>query len=218
MPILADELCNRFLSVTTPIVNDVLRSKHLVDQTLPHEIAGLREQMKVAGFAFTIDGEKNRDGTNDMPERAAMLESITPGSVCVWATGSDDESAQWGEVMTMAAIRQGCSGAVVDGGVRDTAQVLAQDFPVFVRYRSSNGMMGRFKITSWQQPITIGGVRISPGDFILGDIDGVIVVPADLTYEVLLGAEQIKRDEVGIKRMVDDGVKPREVVARGGYF
>ncbi|WP_199700817.1 RraA family protein [Jiangella rhizosphaerae] len=213
-----DELLQRYLQLFTGAVNDVLRGRGLVDQTLPHDIRPLRDEMKLAGFAFTVAGEKDRGGVNDMPERAAMLESIRPGAVCVWETGRDDESAQWGEVMTMAARRQGCRGAVIDGGVRDTDRVLAQDFPVFSRYRSSSGMLGRFRITGWQNAISIGGVVIEPGDLLFGDIDGVIVVPAELAVPVLLEAERIKHDEVGIKQLIEDGSTPRDVVDRGGYF
>ncbi|WP_205857486.1 RraA family protein [Phytoactinopolyspora endophytica] len=217
-PVPPDELCRRYTELFTAAINDVLRTRGLVDQALPHEIRPLRDEMKVAGFAFTVSGEKNRDGADDMPERAAMLEAIGPDMVCVWETGHDDESAQWGEVMTMAAKRQGCRGAVVDGGVRDTDKVLSQDFPTFVRYRSSNGMKGRFRITSWQERISIGGVSIAPGDVIVADIDGVIVVPRALAYDVLVEAEQVRRNEVGIKEMISDGATPRDVVERGGYF
>ncbi|PZF85600.1 dimethylmenaquinone methyltransferase [Jiangella anatolica] len=213
-----DELLQRYVQLFTGAVNDVLRGRGLVDQTLPHDIRPLRDEMKLAGFAFTVAGEKDRGGVNDMPERAAMLESIRPGAVCVWDTGRDDESAQWGEVMTMAARRQGCRGAVIDGGVRDTDRVLSQDFPVFSRYRSSSGMLGRFRITGWQHSISIGGVVIEPGDLLFGDIDGVIVVPAELAVPVLLEAERIKHDEVGIKQLIEDGSTPRDVVDRGGYF
>jgi 4-hydroxy-4-methyl-2-oxoglutarate aldolase len=212
------ELFTRYERVSTAIVNDVLRSEGLLDQTLPHEIVPLQEGMKIAGFAFTISGERNRDGANDMPDRAAMLEAIPDGAVCVWATGGDTESAQWGEVMTMAAIRRGCRGAVIDGGVRDTDKVLPQKFPVFTRYRSSNGMMGRFRLTSWGTDIVIGGVTVRPGDLVLGDLDGVIVVPAELAETVLVAAEAILRHEDEIKKMVDDGATPGEILSRGGYF
>ena len=68
-----------------------------------------------------------------MEERARMLEAIRAGNVVVWETGRDTVSAQWGEMMTRVSKKQGCRGAVVDGGVRDTNKVLAQDFPVFCR-------------------------------------------------------------------------------------
>lgn len=218
LPIPAEELCTRYEALSTPIVNDALRERELLDQTLPHTIMPLREEMCVAGEVFTIKGAKSMIVKDEMPERAQMLESIPSGSVVVWDTSNDDESAQWGEVMTMAARKRGCRGAVIDGGVRDTHKVLAQDFPLFVKYRSSNGMLGRFRITDWQVPIKIGDVFIKPGDIVLGDIDGVIIVPRDLAYEVLIRGEEIVGAESEIKQWIEDGMSAGEVVDRGGYF
>ena len=217
-PISDKELCDRFEKTWTPAVNDVLRELGYLEQTLPNSIMPLRDEMKVCGIAFTIKGTKNLDLTDEMMERAKLLEQIPADSVCVWDTSGDDESAQWGEIMTMAAKRQGCRGAIVDGGVRDTNKVLSQNFPVFCKYRCSNGMLGRFRMIGWQMPIQIGRVQIFPGDVIFGDIDGVIVVPRALAWEVLQRAEQILRNEDEIKVMVENDVKPTEVVKNGGYF
>ena len=218
LPIPEKELCDRYEQVTTAMVNDVLREMNILYQTLPVNILPLREEMKVAGIAFTLKGSKNLDITDEMEQRAQMLEAIEPDSICVWDTCGDDESAQWGEIMTMASIKRGCRGAIVDGGIRDTDMVLAQNFPVWCKYRTSNGMMGRFRMIGWQMPIQVGQVQIFPGDILLGDIDGVIVVPRKLAYEVLIRAEEIRDNEVEIKEMVSSGMKPTEVVANGGYF
>lgn len=217
-PISDSEICQRYEKVTTAMVNDVLREMGYLYQTLPTNILPLKPEMKVAGIAFTIKGSKNLDLKDEMEQRAQMLEAIPADSVCVWDTGNDDESAQWGEIMTMASKKRGCRGAIVDGGVRDTNKVLEQDFPVFCKFRSSNGMLGRFRMIGYQMPIMIGNVHIYPNDIIYGDIDGCIVVPRHLAYEVLLHAEQIRDNEVGIKKMVADGVKPTDVVKNGGYF
>lgn len=217
-PIADDELCDRFAAVPTAAINDVLRADGLISQVLPPSVTPLDPQMRTAGRAFTIKGSKNLELSGEMEERAQMLEAIGPNTVCVWDTSGDDESAQWGEVMTMAARRQGCRGAVVDGGVRDTNAVLAQDFPVFCRYRTSNGMLGRFRMTGWQQPVRIGGVIINPGDIVVGDIDGVIIVPQERAYAVLVAAEKIAATERDIKDMINGGATPGEVVSRGGYF
>lgn len=217
-PVSDEELCTRYNRVSTPMVNDVLRSKGLLYQTLPNNIMPLRDNMKTCGIAFTIKGAKNLAVKNEMEQRAAMLESISENSVCVWDTAGDDESAQWGEIMTMAAKKRGCRGAVVDGGVRDTNKVLEQDFPVFCKYRSSNGMLGRFRLIGYQIPIRIGNVTIDPGDIVCGDIDGCIIVPRKLAWEVLLEAEQILKNEEEIKKMVSSGATPSEVVKNGGYF
>ena len=218
LPISDAELCRRYGAVSTPMVNDVLREMELLYQTLPSNICPIKDNMKTAGIAFTIKGSKNLDIQDEMIERAKMLEAIEPFSVIAWDTSGDDESAQWGEIMTMAAKKRGCLGAVVDGGVRDTNRVLEQKFPVFCKYRSSNGMLGRFRTIGYQIPVMIGQVQIYPGDIILGDIDGCIVVPRGIAMEVLERAEMIRDNEVEIKKMVESGVKPTEVVKNGGYF
>lgn len=217
-PIPTHELVERYEAVFTAAVNDVLREMGLVYQTLPNTIQGLSPEMKVAGIAFTLKGSKNLDIVDEMPERARMLDSIPKDAVCVWDTSNDDESSQWGEIMTMAAKMRGARGAIVDGGVRDTDRVLQQKFPVFARFRSSNGMLGRFRMIGYQVPIRVGEVAIHPGDVLLGDIDGVIVVPRKLAYDVLLKAEYIRDNEVEIKRMVLSGLKAIDIVDRGGYF
>lgn len=217
-PIPDGELCERYEALFTAAINDVLRERNLTHQTLPNQILPLANEMKVAGPAFTIKGAKSLLVKNEMRERAEMLESIPEHSVVAWDTSGDDESAQWGEVMTMASKKRGCRGAVVDGGVRDTDRVIPQEFPVFVKYRSSNGMLGRFRISGWQIPVRIGEVDIWPGDIIFGDIDGVIVVPREIAYEVLLRGEEIAKEEGELKKWVEEGLSATEVVDRGGYF
>lgn len=218
LPISEEELCRRYEGVFTAAVNDCLREMGLIYQTLPNNIRPLRDEMKVAGICFTLKGCKNLDLRDEMMQRAQMLEAIGLNTVCVWDTSGDDESAQWGEIMTMAAKKRGCRGAVVDGGVRDTNCVLRENFPVFCKYRTSNGMLGRFRMVGWQLPISIGGVLIRPGDVIFGDIDGVIVIPRELAMEVLEKAEAIRDNEVTIKEMILEGVSPTNVVKNGGYF
>lgn len=218
LPIPEEELCRRYESVFVSAVNDVLREFGLISQTLPNGIMPLREEMKVCGTAFTVKGAPSLDLKDEMEERAVMLEAIQPGNVVVWDTSNDTYSAQWGEMMTKVSKRRGCRGAVIDGGVRDTNKVLQQNFPVFCKYRCSNGMLGRFRTTAWQVPVIIGEVQIFPGDIVFGDIDGVIIIPRDIAYEVLLRAEQIQSGEKELDVMIASGISPTEVVAQGGYF
>jgi len=217
-PISEKELCERFENVFTSAVNDVLREEGLLSQALPSGILPLREEMKACGVAFTVKGSPSLEIKNEMEYRAQMLEAISENSLVIWDTSNDGSSAQWGEIMTSAAIKRGCRGAVIDGGVRDTNKVLDQNFPVFCKYRTNNGMLGRFRITDYQCPIVIGDVTIFPGDIVLGDIDGVIVIPRALAFDVLLRSEKVRDDEVGIREMVDSGMKPSLVVEKGGYF
>ncbi|EIP98285.1 Demethylmenaquinone methyltransferase [Opitutaceae bacterium TAV1] len=218
LPFPEKEICDRYERVFTAAVNDALREAKLLHQTLPNGLMPLREHMRAAGFAFTIKGAKNLTLKNEMARRAEMLDAITENAFIVWDTSLDTESAHWGECMTMAAQRKHCRGAVVDGGVRDTDQVLELGFPLWIRYRSSSGMLGRFRISAWQTPIRMGDVFVNPGDFIFADIDGALCVPRAICVPILERAEEIARGESDLKRWIKEGMSAIEIVKRGGYF
>ena len=120
--------------------------------------------------------------------------------------------------MTATMVGKGVRGAAIDGGLRDTAQVLQNDFPVFYKHRTPNGSLGRCMISHYQIPIRLGSTWIRPGDIVLGDIDGVIIVPRRLALQVLERAEHILRNEREIFRWVAEGESMEEITRRGGYF
>ena len=217
-PISTPQMRERYLKLFTGAVNDVLRFKYKMhSSSLPAEFAPLRDDMKLAGQAFTVKGSPDVTTDGEFEMRARMLEALHEDSVVVWDCTGDRVTAQWGEVMTMAALRAGCRGAVVNG-IRDTEAILKQGLPVFHQYRCSTGMLGRFRMHHYQKPILMGEVIVRPGDWIFGDVDGVVAVPAEIAYDVLVAAEQIINREVEIKDWVEGGMKPTDVVARGGYF
>lgn len=218
LPIAEEEMCARYGALYSGAVNDVLREFALVDQALPHDILPLTMEMKTVGFAFCIKSCKDPTITGEMDTRAKMLDAMPENCVCVWDTGGESEAAHWGEVMTAAAKARGARGAVIDGGVRDTLQVLGQHFPVFCKYRTSNGSLSRCKIVGFQVPVQIGKVIIYPGDLIFGDVDGALAVPRALAFDVLKRAEEICQKEKGIRSWVETGMKAGEVVGKGGYF
>lgn len=217
-PVPDREICERFEKLYTGAVNDVLREFCLVDQALPAEIHPLRDEMKVCGIAYTIKSSKDPRLTGEMDTRAHMLDDMPANCICVWDTGGETEAAHWGEVMTAASKARGARGAVIDGGLRDTMQVLEQHFPVYYKYRTSNGTLSRCRIVEYSVPVKIGKVLVYPGDVIFGDIDGVLVVPRNIAYSVLTRAEEIKVNEKNIRKWVDTGMSAVEVVKKGGYF
>ena len=218
LPLSDEELCRRYEALFTGAVNDVLREFALPDQALPHEIAPLRDEMTACGIAFTIKSSRNPTITGEMEDRAKMLDAMPADSMVVWETGGDQESAHWGEIMTAASRQRGARGAVIDGGLRDTHQVLAQNFPVWHRYRTSNGSLSRCKIENYNVPVLIGKVIVHPGDVIFADIDGAVVVPREIALDVLERAEEIVRNEKGVRAWVESGESAQDVVKKGGYF
>jgi len=217
-PIPEKELLFRFEQLYTGAVNDVLRELCLLNQALPHHIVPLREYQTVAGFAFTVKSAPNLKVSGEMEFRSKMLDEMHEDSFVLWDTSKDEQATLWGGVMTATAKGKKVKAACIDGGIRDTHQILEADFPVFYKYRTSNGSLGRCLITHFQIPIMIGTVMIKPGDVVLGDIDGVLVVPRELAYDVLLRAEEIKANEVKIFGWVHEGQSIHSIAEKGGYF
>lgn len=222
LPLAIDEreLCERYARTYTGAINDVLREFMLMNQTLPIALRPLRPQMVMAGVAFTIRSVRDPgiDLDGEMRQRAQLLEAIPANAVCVWDTNHDDGAAHWGGLMTAAVKKRGVRGAIVDGGIRDTHQIAAEEFPIFYRFHSSSGMLGRARVVGHQIPVFIGDTMVFPGDIVVADIDGALVVPRRIACDVLLRTEQVIGFEHDIKGWVDAGDSPSEIVAKGGYF
>mgnify|MGYP003293882214 FL=1 len=217
-PIPDKELLERFEQLYLGAVNDVMREFCLLDQALPNRIKPLREYRTVAGFAFTVKSAPNVKITGEMEYRTQMLDELGEDHFVIWDTSRDQQATLWGGVMTSTAKGKKVKAACIDGGIRDTHQILEADFPVFYEYRISNGSLGRCMITHYQVPVKIGKVTVRPGDIIFGDIDGVLCIPREIAYPVLLRAEGIERNEVDIFSWVRQGDTISEIIDKGGYF
>lgn len=217
-PIPDQELLARFEDLYTGAVNDVLREFCLLSQALPNRIIPLREYNTVAGFAFTVKSAPNAMISGEMEFRTQMLDAMHENAFVVWDTSKDEKATLWGGVMTATAKGKRVKAACIDGGIRDTHQILDADFPVFYKYRISNGSLGRCLITHFQTVLQIDEVTVRPGDVIMGDIDGVLVIPRDIAYEVLLRAEEIKENEKKIFGWVHAGETIQSISEKGGYF
>jgi len=217
-PISDHELLCRYEQLYTGAINDVLREFCLLSQALPNHIKPLREYRTVAGFAFTVKSAPNVKISGEMAFRTQMLDEMHENAFVVWDTSHDEKATLWGGVMTATAKGKKVKAACIDGGIRDTHQILEAGLPVFYKYRTSNGSLGRCLITHYQIPILIGEVTVKPGDIVVGDIDGVLIVPRDIAYEVLLRAEEIRENEKTIFSWVREGQSIHEIKDKGGYF
>jgi regulator of RNase E activity RraA len=130
------------------------------------------------------------------------VDSCRPDDVLIAAAGGSMRSGLWGELLSTAARRAGCVGAIVDGAVRDVAKMTAMGFPVWARGTSPYDSKDRNRVIDVDVPVEIDGVRISPGDLIVADIDGIVVVPRDVEAEVVrrawekVNAENTVRDAI----------------------
>lgn len=213
-----EELCARFEKLYTGAVDDVMREMCIPHQALPPTIVPLRDNMVVCGEAFTVKALKDPTMGGELEIRVKLLDDLRPGHVVIWNYNGEDSPANWGGVMTQAAMLRGCRGAIIDGGIRDTKDILEQDFPIWYRYRTSRGALAHTKIVGYQVPIYVGDVIVNPGDILLADIDGALVIPRKIAVQVLERAEEIERNEGEIKEWVAAGLSAADIHNKGGYF
>ena len=211
-------IAERFKALYTPAVCDVLDSYDLRHQYLHHSIIPLDPTSKVAGPAFTIVGMPN--ATTDISKRMGprIIDSFLPHVVAVYETNGEQHTGVWGELWSAGAQQRGCVGAIVDGGIRDTAHIRRINFPIFHKFKAPGDAVGRFNIVDYQCPVSVGGVRVQPGDYVFGDEDGVVIIPSALIMEVLEKAEKIKKTEDDIRVAIDDGGKLADLYKKHGRF
>jgi regulator of RNase E activity RraA len=146
-----------------------------------------------------------------------MLGDLKCGDVIV-SQSRDSISAHLGELSCESARFRGARGAVIDGGIRDIDYILKLGFPVFCRYRTPADVIGRWKLVSYGLPIQIGEVGIRRGDFIVGDKDGVLVIPKQITLEALKKSEEVVSTENLVRKAILQGVHPVEAYRKYGRF
>jgi 4-hydroxy-4-methyl-2-oxoglutarate aldolase len=212
----------RYLKVDTATVADVLDTLGLPNQGLAPEFAPYPSSAgKMAGWAYTIRGKMTRYAASGDPRKMKAVDGVGKGEITVWS-GEGRGVCFFGELIALGMKRRGCAGALVDGGIRDIGWIARQRFPVYARYRTPVQSISRWKVTAWQVPVAMPGatsrrVEVRPGDFVLADVDGAIVVPARAAEKVLLEAERLTGKEVRIRRELDRGATLEDVLAKHGH-
>ncbi len=147
-----------------------------------------------------------------------LIDEAPAGSVIVIAIeGGQSEVAVWGGLMTAGAVANGHVGAVLDGGVRDLVEIRRDyGFPVYARSVSPGTTLGRYRTVAAQVPVRVGGILVHPGDLIVGDVDGVVVVPRAQAAEVLKLAQEIDARELEQARLIIAEKSLRKGLAKYG--
>lgn len=219
----AEEIRKRYLAVDSSNVADVLDDLGLPDQGLAPGFAPYPATTgRLAGWAFTIRGEMTpypMDAGD--PAKMEACAQLTPGTVSVWS-GRGEGVCFFGELISIGMKERGCVGALVDGGVRDVDWIGELGFPVYARYRTPVQSIGRWKVVESGVPVPMPGatvqeVEVTPGDLILADSDGAIVVPAAVAEQGLELAEELQGREVQIRAELAAGLSLSEALAKFGH-
>ena len=211
----------------TCVVGDVMDQMKLVHQFLPPQIQPLQQDMVLVGrampvlagdvFEGKVEGTANHLSAKPFGLMLEALDDLRPNEIYV-NTGSSPRNALWGELMSTRALKTGARGAVVNGYVRDTRAILKMKFPVFAFGSYGQDSAPRYKVHDFRVPIEIGGVRINPGDIVFGDIDGVLVVPAEVETEVFTRALEKARGEKMVKKDLEAGSTAVAAFAKHGIM
>lgn len=219
------ELISGYRELYTGAVYDVLDEHGFPDQALAPGLRPLRNDMVLAGPVFTVKGIPDATADEQLRERRIhMFHDMAATGVPlidVRDCSGDTQVAHYGEMNATVGETSGVLGAVVDGGCRDTSLLLRKDFPVMCRYFTPVEAYKRWSYYEWQRTIALRGatssvVKAHPGDFILGDVDGAVVVPRDMVVDVLRKTQELVRTEDSARAAFTSDRTPADVYAEYG--
>lgn len=218
-PAAMDSFTERLAQCYTGVVHDVMRAMGLRDFTLPAELRPLLPERRLAGPAFTIDGrvDPRADPHETLLAWTGLLSKAKPGHV--WTCQPNDRVvAHMGELSAETLKNKGVPGCVADGYVRDVDFLLAMGFQTWSRGFTPRDIVGYWLPRAVEVDIRIGDVIIAPGDYLLGDRDGMVRIPQGRVAEVLEQAEAAIATENKVRTAILAGIDPQEAYLKFGKF
>ena len=209
---MTDRNVERASKLDTATLSDALDRHGLNGQC--YKIKPRSSDFRMAGRAWTL-----KYGPAGSPPGTVgdYIDDVAPGSVIVLDNGGRDNVTVWGDILTEVAHKKGIAGTVIDGINRDVALCLQLGYPVYSRESWMRTGKDRVQVEATQIAVSIGDVRVSPGDLVRGDADGVVVIPKDQEDTVLASAEEIQTAEDAIRESVRNGLNLREAREKHRY-
>lgn len=206
-------------ALTVALVADALDFLGLREQVIASSVRPIQPGLRLVGQARPIE-VRATDVIPDEPYvgEMAALAALAPGDIACYQVDPAVDAALFGELFAIAARAQGAVGAVLDGPVRDVRQMRELGFPVFASGVSPYDTKGRAEVVAHDVPVTCGGVLVSLGDLVVGDDDGVVVVPAERVAEVVTAVTAKLADEHGALADLQSGLTVHEVWERWKVF
>ncbi len=203
----------------TAVIGDVMDAAGLTRQFLPPEIRTLRPETMLVGRAMTVlEADTEGDVDEGFGVMFRALDDLKPGEIYI-CTGASPRYALWGGLMSARAMKLGAVGAVVDGYHRDTREILGLGFPVFSSGAYAQDQRLRGQVLDFRCPVTFGnGSAVAPGDLIVGDIDGVLAIPAGRSAEIVEAALAKVTGEETVRRMILAGARTEDAFNQTGIM
>jgi len=202
------DLVRKIRSFDTPVLSDAMGRYG----AMSHEVKPVSRDFRMAGPAYTV-----RSYVKDNLMVHYALDNAMPGDILVVDSGGYTDGALWGELASIMARKRGLGGIVLDGGARDTGKIMEIGFPVFSRSVTPAGTL-KDSPGSINVPVQCGGLAVKPGDIVVGDADGVVVIPLDDAGTVLEKAGRIIKKEKEVMERMARGETLFEILGLGRFF
>jgi len=208
-----DAIVEELRSHATTTLSDAMDRLGLAGQAFG--IVPLDRGFRLAGPAFTA---------RTIPVAAVSgtvgdyIDDVPPGSIVVLDNGGRLDATVWGDILTIMAHRRELGGTVINGVCRDAARSLELGYPIFSRGVYMRTGKGRVQADAVQVPVSLGEVRVEPGDLVVGDADGIVVIPRSRQEEVLAASREISEAEARIRQEIERGSRLDEARRRHRYF
>jgi 4-hydroxy-4-methyl-2-oxoglutarate aldolase len=218
------ELCQRYRCLTVSEVCDALYELNITERVLPTNLRPLLPEQTMVGEAFTVLGQDLDppvgwdEGVVRVRAYLEMLEHVGADSVMVCANIGPSRMGNFGELTANAVRQRGCAGVVLDGNLRDSAGMRDINFQIYYKDLSPLNGIGRWQLRSFAEPVTIGDVEVSPGDIVIADFDGILVIDRADAERVLIAAENISAAETKVRAEMQGGVAPLASFQKHGHF
>jgi regulator of RNase E activity RraA len=200
-------------------VFDVLREMGHPDCLLPRSIRAIDPDTRVSGRVFTMRGRPdNSISAHDSLVAWTEFLTLAPSGDVVVCQPQDDVRALLGELSAETLQLRGVKGYIVDGGTRDNAFLRRLGFPVFARFQTPRDIVAAWRPEAFGEPISIGQVLIRSGDYVVADIDGIVIIPGDLAEEVITMVETVMSTENLVRKAILDGMDPKDAYLKYGKF
>lgn len=205
--------------VYSAVVSDVLDEYGYRNQVMRHDIRPLHPDFVVVGrarTAFWVNEYTERE--NPYENEINLIDSLQQGEVTVHSTDYSYQIATWGELLSTASMLRGSTGAIVDSLTRDIKKIIQIGFPVFSRGIKPTDSKGRGYLLATDVPVMCGDINVNPGEIVLGDYDGVVVIPKHIEKEVIQSCIEKIEGENNTRRELYEGKTLAEVYEKYGVL
>ena len=214
-----DNFTDRLSKCYTGVVHDIMRDDGHKNFTLPPSIRPSKNKYILAGQIFTMEGvvDQTLDHHETLLAWTGFL-SKAPNNKVVICQPNNHEVALMGELSAETLQLKGVRGYIVDGGARDLDFILKIDFPLWSSFYTPRDVVGFWKPTDFEKTIKIGDTVINNNDYVLADIDGVVIIPQNNIEDILSRSEKLINTENLVRKSIKEGMDPQEAYLKYSAF